>query len=99
MNHIKKILKFTPKCNICHIKNVRLYRPYGKWYNVVNNRCNVHVSLEDQGWYVPLIINNEHGGLPWGYTSVPEYAIQAFYKLPEACSKCDSWAKHPNILI
>ena len=80
------------KCGECGIDNVRLYRPYGHFYRPEDNRCNVHITLEQRGWYVPLCTDDRDGTV-WRYTSVPPDALERFYVLPENNLFTWTWAK------
>ena len=78
-------------CNECKKtnKDVRLYRPYGRFYRIKDNHCNEHVPEAYRDVYVPLIMSED--GNPWGYTSVPQDALEAWYILPEANYTYSSW--------
>ncbi len=82
-------MKAYGKCNVCKKTNleVRLYRPYGNFYREEDNFCNEHIT--DYDWYVPLWF--DENGEVWGYTSVPQETIDAFFEIPEASFKALTW--------
>lgn len=77
------------KCGICSTESIRLYRPYGSFFRPDDNRCNACVTKKQRGWYVPLCTDSD--GTIWGYTSVPDEAIQIFLGLPEKSDVYPSW--------
>ena len=66
------------KCIVCGKENVKLWRSYGGFFREDEVWCKAHKPKE---WVVPLI--KDKGGDVWGYTSVPDDAIEAWKKLPE----------------
>lgn len=86
-------MKAFGKCFTCKKKNteVRLYRPYGNFYRPKDNFCNEHLPEDSRDWYVPLWFTDD--GEVWGYTSVPEEAIEAFLNLPESTLTALSWER------
>lgn len=84
------------KCGECDATDVRLYRPYGSFYRPEDNRCNIHLTLEQRGWYVPLCVDEEDDAV-WGYTSDCDEAAKArekFYSLPEHGFYDWTWARN-----
>jgi len=81
-------------CRSCGRSDIRLYRSYGGFRRTEEDRCNEHLeevcSGEDfRGWYVPLIVDD--AGNAWGYTSVPQNAIDAFYGLEDFTQEKPYW--------
>lgn len=79
-------------CGKCGAAAVRLYRPYGMFYRVADNRCNECLSeqSEQRDWYVPCIADED--GTIWGYSSVPMAAIDRWDKLPDKNPNLPYWA-------
>jgi hypothetical protein len=76
-------------CGKCGKTGVRLYRPGGEFRRPERDRCNAHVTTEQQGWYVPVV--TDRSGEVWGYTSCPPEHLEAFLALPEADPQAPSW--------
>ena len=51
------------------------------------------MGIEQRGWYVPLCIDESDGSV-WGYTSVPNEALNKFYSSPENSFSTWTWAKN-----
>jgi hypothetical protein len=81
--------KDTPRCGICNVSNVKLYRPYGNFYRPEDNRCNEHVTEQERSYYIPCIVDTD--GLTWGFTSVPQVECNNFYALPEKSKNGWGW--------
>jgi len=79
------------KCYVCNKDSVRLYRSYGTFFRESTVFCNEHVPEKSRGWYVPLCTDVD--GTVWGYTSVPDSAIDEFYSLPEANNSYPVWLR------
>ena len=89
------VFKTKFHCATCKTSGVRLYRPYGNFFRPEDNRCNKHITEKQRGWYVPLCPDED--GSIWGYTSIPDEAIDIFYALPEADPKYFTWdQRSPN---
>lgn len=81
------------KCGECDAADVRLYRPAGNFYRPEDNRCNIHITLEQRGWYVPLCIDEGDDSI-WGYGSIPNETLDKFYALPEHSFYDWTWARN-----
>lgn len=54
------------------------------------DRCNGCLTEHQRGWYVPLCLDEE--GQAWGYTSVPQEAVDCFGALSEASEADPGWS-------
>ena len=71
------------KCAVCGRNDVKLYRYYAFFLRVEEIFCKAHVpagQIENQ-YFVPLCEDTD--GSVWGYTSVPNDAIERFNSLPD----------------
>lgn len=71
------------KCTTCHRTAIKLYRYYGSVLRdseIFCAQCAPADHIEKQ-LLVPMIEDTD--GSVWGYTSVPEEAIQRWRALPE----------------
>jgi len=78
------------KCGKCGTSGVKIYRPYGSFYRLVDNRCNKCLSKED-GSYIPNCPDED--GHIWGYSSIPQDVCDAFFALPEEDSNSPSFVR------
>lgn len=73
----------THACATCKRSNIKLYRYYGNFLRdaeIFCASCAPDGQIEKQ-LLVPLI--EDEDGTVWGYTSVPEEAIERWRALPE----------------
>lgn len=75
-------------CAVCHKGNIRLYRPYGSFFQKERVRCNEHIK-NAHAYYIPCVISDT--GEPWGYTSIPPKDIIFWSALPEASTQHPLW--------
>lgn len=67
-------------CSVCKRDDVKLCRWYGSFLRDDEIYCAAHRPQTE--WLVPLCEDTD--GSVWGYTSVPQDAIDRFNVLPEA---------------
>ena len=77
------------RCGICK-KDAKLFRPYGEFLRDHWIRCTNHIPKLEQDWYVPCI--EDLDGSVWGYTSMPQSAIDRWNALPDVPPHAWSWA-------
>ena len=71
------------RCAVCQRNNIKLYRYYANFLRDKEIFCRSHAppGLIEQQILVPLC--EDVDGSVWGYTSVPEDAIERFNALPD----------------
>ena len=76
-------------CGKCGSSGVRVYREYGMFRRPETDRCNECIDQSHKGWMVPCVMDED--GNAWGYGSVPNQELEAFYALPEKSASLPGW--------
>jgi len=67
-------------CHECGRNDVKLYRKYGSILRQDEIYCGQHLPC-NRNWIVPLVEDTD--GSVWGYTSVPQEAMDRWENLPD----------------